>query len=147
MSNQATVAGVDAVNKARQAEVLAKAQSLINGIVGNNGRIKEHNEQIVYHQGVLKEMAEDVVTQKSVLGADFTGPLNPNQATIAEAIKKINEAKQASVSLNAQHQTNAVLREQAAIKLLENSNADLRNQLNELAVDVVTITTVAGPTA
>jgi hypothetical protein len=142
MSNQATVAGVDAVNKARQTEVLNKAQSLINGILGNNRTIKDCQVRIVEQQKCLAEIADDVVTQAGVLGADFSAPLNPNQQTIVEAIKKVNDARQATVALNGQHHTNEVLRLQGAIKVANKSNEDLRKQLSELSADVVTVGTV-----
>ena len=141
------MAGVDAVNKARQSEVLAKAQTLINGIIQNNRSIKEYNEHIAGEQKRLKEIADDVVTQEVVLGAEFAAPLNPNQVTIVEAIKKINEARQGTIALNGQHISNQILRSQDAIKLANKSNDELRKQLSELSVDVVTVTTVAGPTA
>jgi hypothetical protein len=122
---------------------LAKAQSLINGILANNKTIKCYNECIAESQKHLAAMAEDVVTQVVVLGTEFAAPLNINQQTIVEAIKKINEAKQAAVALNAQHYTNQVLSKQEAIKAIKNSNDGLRNQLAELAVDVVTVAQVA----
>jgi len=142
--NQATTLGVEAVNKTRQTEVLNKAQSLINSILTNNKSIKCYESQIVDQQKALAALADDVVTQAAVLGAEFSAPLNPNQLTIVEAIKKTNDARQATVAMNGQHHTNEVLRLQAAIKMANKSNDELRKQLSELAVDVVTVSAVAG---
>jgi len=144
MSNTAAVLGVEAVNKVRQADVLAKAQSLINGILANNKAIKCYKETIAEEQKKLAAIADDVVTQASIMGTEFSAPLNPNQLTIVDAIKKINEARQASIALNGQHHSNQILSKQEAIKVIEKSNEDLRKHLSELGVDVVTLTTVVG---
>lgn len=144
MSNQATVLGVDAVNKVRQSEVLAKATSLINGILANNKTIKCYKECIVEERKKLAAIADDVVTVASIMGTEFSTPLNPNQQTIADAIKKINEQRQATIALNGQHHSNQILIKQDGIKMIEKSNEELRKQLAELGVDVVTLTAVAG---
>jgi len=146
MSNQATMAGIEAVNKNRQTEVSNKAQSLISMILSNRKSVKGYNVQIEDEQKKLAAIADDVVTQQLVLGTEFSAPLNPNQVTIVDAIKKINDAKQESVRLNSQHHTNNILRIQATIKEIEKSTADLVKQLNELSTDVVTVSMVTGPT-
>ena len=146
MSNQATMAGIEAVNKNRQTEVSNKAQSLISLILSNRKSVKGYNVQIEDEQKKLAAIADDVVTQQLVLGTEFSAPLNPNQVTIVDAIKKINDAKQESVRLNSQHHTNNILRIQSTIKEIEKSTADLVKQLNELSTDVVTVSMVTGPT-
>lgn len=144
MSNTATTLGVEAVNKARQTEVSDKAQRLIKLILDNNKAVKCLEGQIAEEQKALAAIAEDVVTQQVVLGTEFTPPLNPNQATILEAIKKINESRQASIALKGTGHANNVLRMQETIKCTEKNNEDLRKQLGELAIDVVTVSAVAG---
>jgi len=141
-NNNAVKLGVEAFNKANQAVVEQQAVALIRQIRCNQGYIAANEKSI---DGIKKqhdELAEDVVTQKRVLGTEFTGPLNPNQQTIVNAIKALNDANQEAVKVNSQGFINS-------IKSLENTNAsyrksneELMKQLNALSVDVVTVEAV-----
>lgn len=142
--NSATTLGLDAVNKARQASVVATATSLIGMIVGNQKSIANYSKNITAEQEMLKALALDVVTQKSAMGTEFTGTLNENQKTILEAIKAHNDAKQGAVSLQSQRHINNIKANEANIALLENQIGDWRKQLSELSVDVVTPASVVG---
>lgn len=142
MSNIATTAGIAAVNKGRQIEVESKAQCLINRILGNQKSIVSYGESIAIEREDLAKIAGDVITQQSVMGAAFTGDLNPNQVTIANAIKKLNDAKQEQIALASQIIINRITNHQLTIAALEKQNEEYRKQLGELSADVVTETQV-----
>lgn len=145
--NQATALGINAVNKARQSTVEAEAQVLINAILANNKSIKSYQKSISDEQVKLNELALDVVDQRGVLGLEFGTPLNPNQVTIVNAIKKINDARQESVSVVSQGHINRIKQYEATIAALNKSNDETRKKLTELAVDVVSIESVVAPVA
>lgn len=143
-NNNATTLGIQAVNKVRQSQVEAKASDLINRILANQKSIKGYQEQIVAEQKLLGAIADDVITQKDAIGSEFTPPLNPNQATILEVIKKMNEARQSSISLSSQTHINRIEQSKATIVNLEKQIAEWRKMLSELAVEVVTVEGITG---
>jgi len=141
--NQATVLGVNAVNKSRQAEVESKAQNLIGQILGNQKTIKSYEATIAEEQGKLKVLALDVIDQKSVLGSEITAQ-NVNQVTILNAIKKLNDARQESVSIQSQGHINKIKGYEATVKNLNAQIAGWRSELSQLAAEVVTAEQVVG---
>lgn len=136
--NSATQAGLEAVNKSRQSAVEAEAQSLINLILSNQKCIAGYEQAIKLEQAELAKLADDTITQSGVMGVEFTGTLNSNQVTIANAIKKLNDSRQESVSLKSQKHINAVTRTQDTIKELDKQIAEWRDKLAKLAAEVVT---------
>lgn len=118
--------------------------SLINSITSTQKSIKSYEDAIAAERKLLAAVADDVVTQASVLGTEFTPPLNPNQATIAEAIKKTNDVRQESVKLKGQAHINAIKRAQETVEALNKNVAEYRKQLGELSVEVITETQVTG---
>lgn len=142
--NNATVLGINAHNAAKQKEVELKAMSLINQILGNQKSIKSYEKQIADEQVKLNELALDVVDQNSVIRAEFGTPLNQNQQTILNAIKKLNDARQESVSLTSQGHINRIKGYQDTIKNLNTQIAGWRKELGELAVEVATVEGIVG---
>lgn len=142
--NEATQAGLDAVNKSRQMAVAAQAECLINRISANRKGIQGYQDQIAVEQKKNADLSNDLVTQKSVLGYEFTGTLNPNQVTILNAIKKINESRQEQVSLQFQKNSNVIDNHLKTIAALTGEINEWVKQLNALSVDVVTAAQVTG---
>lgn len=142
--NQATVLGINAVNKSRQADVESKAQNLIGQILGNQKTIKSYDALVTEEKVKLNELALDVIDQRTVVGSEFGTPLNPNQVTILNAIKKLNDARQESVSIVSQGHINKIKGYEATIKNLNTQVDGWRKQLAELAAEVVTPEQVVG---
>lgn len=142
--NEATTLGLAAVNKGRQIAVENQAVSLIGCITNNQKAIATYEASIKQEQEALAKLAGDVVTMKQVLGTEFTGTLNPNQVTIANAIKKHIDAKQEQVSLQSQGHINRMESSRTTIKGLELQIAEWRKQLAALSVDVVKAEQVVG---
>lgn len=144
MNTNATTLGVEAVNKVRQGQVEDKAVRIINQILDNQKSIAAYQKSIEANQAGIRELSLDVVSQTSVIGAEFSTPLNANQVTIANAIKKINDARQSGVELKSQVFVNRIEADRAQIAAFEKSNSELRKALAELAVDVVTVESISG---
>ncbi len=143
-TNQATVLGINAFNAGKQAEVEAKAKQLIGLILGNQKSIKCYGVQIKEVQVSLNELALDVVDQNTVVGAEFSTPLNPNQVTILNSIKKLNDERQASVSVQSQGHINRIKGYQATIAALNKQITEWREELSKLAADTATVEGITG---
>lgn len=143
-NNNATVLGLNAFNAAKQKDVENRAANLIAQILSNQRTVKGYEKNITEEQVKLNELALDVVDQTTVIGAEFSTPLNPNQQTILNAIKKLNDARQETVSLQSQAHINRIKGYQDTIKNLNTQISEWRKQLAELAVDVTTIANITG---
>lgn len=143
MSNNTAIGlGVSAFNQAKQNEVEQKAKGLVALIIGAQKAIKDNEEFIKTEQDCLLKLADDAVTQASVIGTQWTGELNPNQVTIVNAIKKLNDDKQDQVKLLSQKHVNKIDLYRSTIKGLNDSIVDYRKQLTELSVDVATVESI-----
>ena len=142
MSNNAVNLGVNAYNAAQQAVVEEKAKGLISLIVSSQKSLKDYDGFIKLEQESLQKLADDAVTQSSVIGTQWTGELNPNQVTIVNAIKKLNDDKQDQVKLLSQKHINKIEGYRSTVKGINETIADLRKQLNELGVSAVTVESV-----
>lgn len=137
--------GVSAINKARQADVEAKAMRLINLIDGNQKSIKCINERTAGFQAEHQKLAEDVVKQEDVLATPISGAtLNPNQVTILNAIRKINDSKQEHVSLQSQGLINKIDANNKQVAGLNKQIGEWREELSKLSVDVIDAEVVLG---
>lgn len=147
MSNtSAAVLGLNAYNLSKQKEVEAKASSLITSILANRKSIKGYEKQIADEQAKVQELSLDEITQQSILGAELNAPLNQNQQTILNVIKKMNDDKQESVKLASQGHINRIKGYEQTIANLKVQIKESLKQLSELGADVATIESVVGST-
>jgi hypothetical protein len=144
MNSNVISGGIELVNKSRVAQVEADAAALIKQIIDQKASIDSRRVSIKLEQDCLVALGNEILTQRGVLGTEWTGDLNMNQVTILKSIEALNKAKQGVVDLKSQGHTNNIIKQLDAIKGHEKVIAELQEKLGKLAVEVVTPSTVLG---
>lgn len=143
-NNTVISAGVELVNKGKQAAVEQQASYLVGCILNSQQAIKLQQDTIKAEQENLRKLGLNTVTQAEVFGTPLSGEPNMSQQTILNVIEKLNKSKQASIELLSQQHIGRIDNAKAAIKTHEKQIADFRDQLSKLSTDVVTVAQVLG---
>lgn len=143
-NNAVISAGIELVNKGKQAKVEQEVASLVEQICGQLKAIRLMNETIKIEQDNLNKLRKDLITQDDVFGSQITDEINVNEQTILKVIADMNKSKQGQVELKSQVHVQRIDQSKDAIADHNKKIAELRDRLAKLRVDEVTVTEVLG---
>ncbi len=144
MNNNAVIqAGIELVNKSKQAAAEQEVAALVCQIAGEVKKISLLGESIKLEQDAVKKLSRDLITQEDVFGTVLT-ELNQNEATIAKVIHDLNKSKQGQIELKSQVHVQRIDQAKDAIVHHQNKIAEIRVKLSQIKVDEVTTTEVLG---
>ncbi len=144
MNNTSVInAGIELVNKSKQAKAEQDVAALVQQICGEVKAIRMLQESIKLEQDAVKKLAKDLITQEDVFGSVITDP-NQNEATIAKVIFDLNKTKQGQIELKSQVHVQRIDQSKDGIADHQKKIVEIRQKLNEIKVDEVTTAEVMG---
>ena len=138
-SNPITQHALAQLNQDRQAVLVDQAGARITYILREQKQIKCFQEQIEVCQEAVNKISMDILTVEAVFGHQVSTSPNPNEVVILKAIKERNESKQKQVESQSKEQLETIDGLNASIKGCNERIARLRDELNALVADVVTV--------
>ncbi len=144
MNNTSVInAGIELVNKSKQAKAEQDVAALVQQICGEVKAIRMLQESIKLEQDAVKKLAKDLITQEDVFGSVITDP-NQNEATIAKVIFDLNKTKQGQIELKSQVHVQRIDQSKDGIADHQKKIVEIRQKLSEIKVDEVTTAEVMG---
>lgn len=143
-NNAVISAGIELVNKGKQAKVEQDVAALVEQICGQLKTIKLHNDTIKAAQEELNKLRKDLITQEDVFGATITDDMNVNEVTILKVIGELNKSKQGQVELKSQVHVQRIDQTKDAIAECNKKIVEIRAKLAAIRLDEVTVTEVLG---
>jgi hypothetical protein len=137
-------AGIELVNKGKQARLEQEVAALVTQICGELAAIKMMNETIKLEQNSLNALRKDLITQDDVFGGQITDALNQNEVTIIKVIGDLNRDKQGRVELKSQVHVQRIDQGKDAIAERTKRIVEIRGMLGKLTLDAVTTAEVLG---
>lgn len=142
--NQVITNAISKLNEQRQANAVSEAMVLLGRIENERHAVESLQGEVEAYRAEVDKLRRDVISQKSVLGADLPANGNPNEATIAKAISSLNQARQSGVESQALSLANAITLKQGQIANHEKAIKELTDRLLALNPEVVSETVVTG---